>query len=133
MKPNLLRMLMLLDSAVLILLGLLLIFFPRQVEAAFRFNDLPLGVSYILGLWGCVLASLGLGYAVASINPSRNLIWVQMGIARGMFEFLIGLVFLARGIVTFQQAGFGVVVAALITVAYLLCYPRTIAADAQSA
>jgi hypothetical protein len=109
-------------------LGLLLIFLPHQVEAAFKFKDLPEGVGYILGLWGCVLATLGLGYAVASIAPLRNVIWVQMALARGCLECVVGVVWLARGLVTFQQAGPGIVIAAMMTLAYLICYPRKQAA-----
>jgi len=123
MKLSLLRNLLLLDAAVLLLLGLLLIFVPKQVELAFGFKDLPAGVSYILGLWGCVLGTMGAGYVVAASDPLRHRVWVQVGIARGALECVLGLVCLARGIVTFQQAGFGIVVAAIITVAYLACYP----------
>jgi len=123
MKLSLLRNLLLLDAAVLLLLGLLLIFDPKQVELAFGFKDLPAGVSYILGLWGCVLGTMGAGYVVAASDPLRHRVWVQVGIARGALECVLGLVCLARGIVTFQQAGFGIVVAAIITVAYLACYP----------
>lgn len=124
MKQTLLRNLLVLDAAVLFLLGALLIVVPRQVEVAFQFNDLPQGVSYIIGLWGCVLATLALGYAVAARDPVRHVAWVQVGIARGALEFIVGAVYLARGIVTFQQAGFGIVVAALITLAYVVLYPR---------
>jgi hypothetical protein len=124
MKNSLLRNLLLLDAAVLLLLGLLLIFTPKNVELAFGFKDLPAGVSYILGLWGCGLATMGLGYVVAATDPPRHVVWVQIGIARGALEGALGLVWLARGIVTFQQAGFGIILAALITLAYLVCYPR---------
>jgi hypothetical protein len=124
MKKSLLRNLLLLDAAVLLLLGLLLIFMPKQVETAFGFKDLPAGVGYILGLWGCVLATMGVGYVVAATDPQRHVVWVQIGIARGALECVLGVVWLARGIVTFQQAGFGIVLAALITLAYLVCYPR---------
>ncbi len=124
MKLSFLRNLMLLDAAVLLLLGLLLIFVPGWVETAFRFKDLPPGVQYILGLWGCVLVTLGLGYTVAATDPLRHLVWAQMGIARGLLECVLGGVFLARGVVTFQQVGVGIIVAALVTVAYLACYPR---------
>jgi len=124
MKLTLLRNLMLLDAAVLLLLGLLLIFVPGKVEMAFRFKDLPAGVDYILGLWGCALVALGLGYTVAATDPLRHIVWAQMGIARGLLEVLVGAVFLARGLVTFQQAGVGIIVAALVSVAYLACYPR---------
>ena len=124
MKMTLLRNLLLLDAAVLFLLGALLIFAPVQVELAFKFKDLPPGVSYIIGLWGCVFATMGLGYAVAAANPIRHVVWVQVGIARGALECLLGLVYLARGTVTFQQAGFGIVVAGMMALGYLLLYPR---------
>src|SRR5581483_7258824 len=80
-------------------------------------KDLPVGVHYILGLWGCVLVTLGFGYTVAATNPLRHLVWAQMGIARGL--------------VTFQQAGVGIIVAGLVTVAYLACYPRSTAGVPQ--
>ncbi len=124
MKHSLLRNLLLLDAAVLLLLGLLLIFAPRHVELAFGFKDLPAGMDYVLGLWGCVLVTLGMGYVVAASDPIRHTVWVQVGIARGALECILGLTCLARGIVTFQQAGFGIIIAGLITFAYLILYPR---------
>ena len=53
-------------------------------------------------------------------------------IARGGLECLFGIVCLARGTITFQQGGFGIIVAALITVAYLALYPRTSTAGAAA-
>src|SRR5437899_57579 len=58
MKLSLLRGLLILDAAVLFLLGALLIFAPSQVERAFHFSDLPPAVGYMIGLWGCVFATL---------------------------------------------------------------------------
>jgi len=124
MKFSLLRGLLILDAAVLLLLGALLIFAPAQVERAFQFQALPPAVSYLIGLWGCVFATMGFGYLVAATNPVRHRVWIQVGIARGALECVLGLVYLARGIVTFQQAGFGVLLAALISVAYIVLYPR---------
>lgn len=119
-----LRFLLVLDSAVLFLLGVLFIFLPQQVLLAFHFRDLPVGVSYLIGLWGCVFATLAIGYFFAAVDPVRNIVWIQVGIARGALECLLGVIYVARGIVTFQQAGFGIIVAALITVAYIVLYPR---------
>lgn len=124
MKLSLLRYLLIIDAAVLVLLGAVLIFAPIRVEAAFHFHDLPPAIAYIIGLWGAVFATLGIGYAVAATDPLRHIVWVQVGIARGVLEFIVGLVYLARGVVTFEQAGFGLTVAALISIAYLICYPR---------
>src|SRR6185369_6149236 len=124
MKYSPLRILLAMDAAVLGLLGLLLVLAPKQVELAFRFKDLPEGVGYIIGLWGCVLVTMAVGYAVAATNPIRHVVWVQVGIARGALECLLGLIFLARGTVTFQQAGFGIMIAAVISTAYVALYPR---------
>lgn len=119
-----LRFLLVLDSAVLFLLGVSFIFLPQQVLLAFHFRDLPVGVNYLIGLWGCVFATLAMGYFFAAMDPIRNIVWVQVGIARGALECLLGAFYMARGIVTFPQAGFGIIVAALITAAYIIWYPR---------
>ena len=124
MRLALLRNLLLLDAAILLLLGLFLIFAPRHVAAAFHFHDLPTGVNYIIGLWGCVFVTMAAGYFVAASNPIRHIIWVQIGIARGAIECLLGLVYLIQGVVTFSQAGVGIIVAALISIAYVALYPR---------
>ena len=124
MRASLLRNALLLDAALLFVLGALLILVPRRVEGAFGFQDLPAGVSFILGLWGCGLAAMGIGYVVAASNPIRHLIWIQVGIARGALECVLGLAYLERGTVSFSQAGFGIIAAAFVTVAYLLLYPR---------
>ncbi len=124
MKLSLLRVLLRLDAAVLFSLGALLIFAPNRVETAFHFTNLPPAVGYLIGLWGCVFGTMGFGYLVAANNPIRHRVWIQVGIARGVLECLLGVVYLVRGIVTFQQAGFGVVLAAMISIAYLGLYPR---------
>ena len=124
MKLSLLRYLLIIDAAVLFLLGALLILAPAQVERAFHFQDLPPAIGYIIGLWGCVFATLSIGYAVAATDPLRHVVWVQVGIARGALECVLALFYLARGIVSFQQAGFGLVVAGLISIAYIFLYPH---------
>lgn len=124
MKLSWLRNLLVLDAAVLLLLGALCMFAPRGVEAAFHFPDLPGGVSYIIGLLGCVFATMAIGYIAAALDPVRHIVWVQVGIARGTLECVLGLVYLAKGLVTFSQAGFGILLAALISVAYVVLYPR---------
>src|SRR2546426_225204 len=63
-------------------------------------------------------------HAVAAMDPIRHVVWVQVGIARGALECVLGAIYLARGIVTWQQAGFGIMIAALVTVAYIVLYPR---------
>lgn len=124
MKINLLRNVLMVDAAILFLLGALLIFMPTRVERAFHFSNLPEAVSYLIGLWGCVFATMGLGYVVAATNPLRHLVWVQVGIARGALEVILGLIYVARGVVSWRQAAFGVIAATIITLAYIALYPR---------
>lgn len=115
---------MVLDAAVLFLLGALFIFVPRVAAGAFGFSDLPTGVFYMIGLWGCVLFTLGFGYAIAATNPLRHEAWIQIGIARGACEFLLGLFYVLNGLVTWKQAGFGIFISAAMALAYLILYPR---------
>ena len=124
MKLTLLRYLLMLDAAVLFLVGACLILVPSQIETVFQFRDLPAAVGYLIGLWGCVFVTLACGYVVAATHPIRHVVWVQVGIARGLLECLLGGVYLARGVVTWGQAAFGIIAAALITVAYVALYPR---------
>ena len=124
MKLTSLRYLLMLDAAVLFLLGGLLIFAPAQVERAFHFQNLPQAVSYMIGMWGCVIATMGIGYVIAATDPLRHVAWVQVGIARGALECALGVIYLARGIVTFPQAGVGIIVAGLMAIAYIALYPR---------
>jgi len=124
MKMTLLRNLLMLDAAVLFLLGALLILAPVHIEHAFHFENLPQAVSYLIGLWGCVFITMGFGYVVAATDPLRHLVWSQVAICRGFLECVLGLVYLGRGIVTWPQAAFGIIAAALITAAYIALYPR---------
>jgi hypothetical protein len=124
MKLLLLRLVLMIDAAVLFLLGSLLIFAPSLVERAFQFSNLPPAVGYFLGLLGCVFASLGIGYGLAATDPLRHVAWVHVGIVRGVLECALGIMYVSRGIVTFRQAAFGIIVAALMAVAYVALCPR---------
>jgi hypothetical protein len=123
-KLRVTSILLALDAAVLFLLGTLLLVLPRHVLFGFGFFDLPLGVTYIVALFGCALLTMAIGYWKASADPVRHLVWVQVGIARGALEFGVGIIYLLRGIVTFRQAGLGIILAGLFAGAYLIFYPR---------
>lgn len=124
MKFTLLRYLLFLDAIVLAMLGLLLIVAPQRIATFFHFADLPLSVSYLLGLWGCVMLSLGAAYAIVSRDPIRHRLWIDIAIIRALLETAFGFVAMARGVVNFSQAGFGAILAAALALAYLAFYPR---------
>ena len=113
-----------LDAAVLFLLGTLLLVLPQHVLFAFGFVDQPIGVTYIIALWGCAILTMAIGYWKASADPVRHLVWAQVGIARGALECAVGIVYLLRGVVSFRQAGVGIILAGLFAAAYLIFYPR---------
>jgi hypothetical protein len=124
MKFTILRYLLFIDAIVLAMLGLLLIFAPKQIATFFHFANLPANVSYLLGLWGCVMLSLGAAYAIASRDPIRHRLWIDIGIIRALLETAFGFVAMARGVADFSQAGFGTILAAALAVAYVALYPR---------
>jgi len=124
MKMSMLRNVLILDAAVLIVLGGCLIVAPHHVSVFFHFTDLPQTMSYLIGLWGCALLTLGAAYVVAATNPVRHRLWIQIGIARGALETVFGAAYLAMGAITFSQAGFGIIAAGAMTLAYIIFYPR---------
>jgi hypothetical protein len=125
MKMFLLRGLLFVDAVVLFVIGGLLVFVPAQIERVFHFADLPAAVRYLIGMWGCVMVTMGLGYLTAVSNPLRHRIWINVGILRGILECGLGIFYLARGTVNFQQAGFGTIIAAVMAISYLALYPRS--------
>ena len=125
MKLSLLRTLILLDSVVLAVMGVLFIFMPHRIATFFHFTDLPTSVSYLIGLWGCVMLSLAAAYAIVSRDPISHRLWIDIGIVRALLEAILGGVSIARGTVNFSQAGFGIIVAAALAIAYIALYPRT--------
>ena len=124
MKLTFLRYLLMLDAVILAVLGVLLILEPQRVETFFHFNDLPPTVSYLIGLWGCVMLSLATAYVLVSRDPIRHRMWIDIGILRALIEAVFGAVSLARGTVNFSQAGLGTILAAGLAIAYVLLYPR---------
>lgn len=124
MKFTLLRYLLFVDAVVLAMIGLLLIVMPQRVATFFHFADLPQSVSYLLGLWGCVMLSLGGAYAIVSRDPIQHRLWIDIAIIRALIETGFGFVAMSRGIVNFSQAGFGTILTAALALAYIALYPR---------
>jgi len=119
-----LRMLLMMDATVLVVLGAALVLAPRGVEQAFHFKEMPTGVTYLIGLWGVMMATLGIGYGFAAFDPASSGVWVIVGIARGALESVFGAVCVARGVVAWEQAGFGIILTAFIALSFAVLYPR---------
>ena len=127
-----LRVFLVLDAAILFWLGASFIAAPQPVAKLFGFVDMPPGVNYILGMWGCVLVTMAGGYAVTAANPIRNVAWIQVGIARGILEAIVGAAFAIRGVVTWNQAAFGIAAGTILALAYIALYPKQIPESAPA-
>ena len=124
-RLRMLRVLLAIDAVVLLAIGALLVAFPGKIGMAFGFRDLPPAASYLIGLWGCALISLGVGYVHATGDPTRNVAWVSAGIVRGALECVFGILVIRQNLVTWHQAAFGTIVAGVIAVGYIFLYPET--------
>ena len=122
-RLRMLRVLLAMDATVLLALGALFMAMPANVGLGFGFRDLPPAACYLIGLWGCALISLGVGYAYAMGDPVRNVTWVRAGIVRGALECAFGFVVVGQHMVTWHQAAFGTIVAGAIAAGYLILYP----------
>lgn len=129
----LLRTVLLLDSAVLVALGGSFVTVPAKASGFFGFGELPPPVHHLIGLWGCALLTLGVGYFICATNPLRHRVMIQIGILRGACEVVLGIAHVVMGLVTFAQAATGIVAGGLIAVAYSVLYPKAPAAEAAAA
>src|SRR4051812_25702380 len=101
MKRTLLRALLILDAAALILIGAVFIVAPARALVAFGFLNAPANMNFIIGTFGTVYLTMGIGYVYAAQNPMRNIAWVQVAIARGAAECLFSIFCVATGVVSF--------------------------------
>ena len=124
MRRSLLRLLLVLDAAALLLVGVGFMLVPTRALVLFGFNDAPAGMAFVVGVFGTVYATMGIGYIFAAQNPMRNIAWVQVAIARGAAESLFSIFCVLQGIVTFRQAGFSIVLPALVAIGCAVLYPR---------
>ncbi len=120
----LLRTVLLLDSAVLVALGGSFLTVPAKAADVFGFGELPSVVHHLIGLWGCALLTLGIGYFIAATNPFRHRVMIQIGILRGACEVVLGVAHGSAGLVTWSQAATGMIAGGAIALAYSLLYPR---------
>ena len=119
-----LRLLLVFDGLFLFMVGSALMLVPGPLLLLFRFPSMPHDVHYILAMWGCVLATMGLGYLNCAIDPIRNISWIQVGIARGVVEFVFSVVYTALGMAHISQVWLGMVVGAFVALSYLTLYPN---------
>ena len=133
LRLKLLRIVLIADAVVLVILGVLLIAAPQQMFSWFGMEGMPTGSFYILGMWGALMATMGLGYALASARPGASYAWMVAGIIRAVLEVGVSAAYYAGGIVSLRNSGLGMILALLFAVAYLALYPASSAGQRAEA
>lgn len=123
LRIRLLRAVLNADGAVLVVLGLLLMFATALIFDIFNMPELTDAVRYITGMWGALLATMGIGYFLAARNPRQSTSWVLVGIFRAVLEVVVSVYYVLTKAVSIQNAWLAVVLAAWFALAYLVLYP----------
>ena|SRR3990172_1568749 len=119
----LLKVILFADGVVLTAIGLGLMFATGIMFDAFGFIDMPAGVYYIVSMWGALMATMGIGYLLASRDPAASTTWVLTGLARAALEVGVSVAYMVGGHVSAQNALFGAFLAAWFALAYLVLFP----------
>lgn len=119
-----LRVSMVVWAAIGILVGLGLVFAPQQLGQMEGYStNGPLYIEYFLALLGVTYIALSAFIIRAAQDPMKHIMWVQFAIAWAILCVVIGASSIGRGIVTFGQAGMGLIIDAVFAVLFLVFYP----------
>jgi energy-converting hydrogenase Eha subunit C len=106
-----------------ILFGLGFVFAPDQLCSMFSFEKGPAYVPYFLALVGIAYIVAGIFVIIATRDPLKHIMWVQLAIAWSLLDALAALYFIIRGNVNFSQAGMVPIMDVVFVVAFLVFYP----------
>jgi hypothetical protein len=124
LKLLLLRIVLISDAVVLVVLGVLLLAASPVMFSLFGLGELAPSAQYIAGMWGALMATMGLGYALAAREPGSSQSWVLAGIIRAVLELGVSTAYLSSGVVSLRSAGLGLALALWFALAYAVLYPR---------
>jgi hypothetical protein len=65
----------------------------------------------------------GVFVVIAARDPLKHILWLQLAMVWSFLDLLATLYILLRGVVTFSQAGFVVIINVILLVAFLALYP----------
>ena len=106
-----------------ILLGLMLIVAPNQAASMFGFGEISDYTKYFMALCGISFIAPGVWLVVAGRDPLRHITWVKFAVLWSILAVVAGLYSIVQGVVTFSQAGTGIILDAVFAVAFLVLYP----------
>ena len=118
-----LKVLMVVWAVVGILFGLGFVFASEQLCSMFGFEKPSAYVPYFLALLGVAYIVAGVFVIIASRDPLKHIMWIQLAIVWSLLDALAALYFIVRGNVTFSQAGMVPIMDVIFFVAFLVLYP----------
>ena len=110
-------------GAIGILMGLAFIFFPRELGDMVGYEEGPAYVPYFLASLGGAFIAASVFFIVAARDPLKHILWVKFAILWSSLGVVLGLYSIIRDYVNFSQAGMGLIIDAVFTVAFLALYP----------
>ena len=114
---------MIIYGALSILLGLMLIVAPNQAAIMFGFREITDYTKYFMALCGISFIAPGVWLVIAGRDPLRHITWVKFAVLWSILAVVAGLYSIVQGVVTFSQAGTGIILDAIFAVAFLVLYP----------
>jgi energy-converting hydrogenase Eha subunit C len=118
-----LKVAMIVWAVVGILFGLGFVLSPEQLCSMFGFENAPTYVPYFLALLGIAYILAGVFVIIASRNPLKHIMWVQLAIVWSLLDAIAAIYFIVRGNVTFSQAGMVPIMDVIFVIAFLALYP----------
>jgi hypothetical protein len=106
-----------------ILFGLAFLFFPNQMGAGFGLSQVPTYVQYFLALLGNMYIVTSICVILATRDPLKHILWVQLAITGSLMDMIASLVFIIRGSLTFSQGGDNLIINIILVPALLIFYP----------
>ena len=110
-------------AAIGILFGLEFLFAPGLLFSAGSLQKMPGAVTFFLALLGNMYIITSVFVLLATRDPLKHILWVQMAMAGSLLDLLAALYFIIRGFVPFSQAGITVILNVILLAAFLAFYP----------
>ncbi len=118
-----LKVTMIVWSAIAIIMGLVYIFLPNQLNEMGGYEKASGLIIYLLALIGICYIPAGVFVILASRDPLKYIKWVQFAISVAILTAIVIAISIGRSLVTFNQEGIPLIVNAVFGVILLVLYP----------
>jgi hypothetical protein len=123
-----LKVTMIVYGVIGILVGLMMIFIPKQMSEWFNAPTITDTVAinnihYLLASFGLANIAAAAFLIMASRDPIKNIIWVKFAIVWALFGVVVVVYGLARDYVTFSQEGTALIIHAIFAILFFAFYP----------